>query len=361
MVLLCMVFALATLPISCVRGQETAPIGENEGSIQRLNYGVMFQNQPPLYLSREHWMHTFEVELPNNISIEPIPSCEPPLLNCDLFNSITSHVNIAKENTMSFINTVLGEIFNMIPESNLEPQIRKTRAILSFVGSLSKTLFGTATIDDVNLLASHINQLIKRDRKMSHILEQHGSHISSFMKLANHRMQNLKNGIKDNHNFIISALMSTSTLQAQSTNLTMIVLDQVQKANEIQIQLTNLLSSIKALVNGQITPQLISENTLRKTLFDITSLLRNKFPQFSLIEQHPYKYYQHSKFLFTRHRSKLYITMKFPISSFSKPLTLFKAISFPHPIKQTNTTHASQILDLPTFIAITCIIFKCSN
>lgn len=353
MVFLCTVFALTTLPIPLVRGQETTPIGENEGSIGRLNYGVTFQKQPPLYMSREYWMHTFEIELPTNISITSIPMCEPPLPNCDLFNSITSHVNIAKENTMSFMNTVLTEIFNMVPESNLEPQIRKTRAILSFVGSLSKTLFGTATIDDVNLLAAHINQLIKRDRKMSHVLEQHGSHISSFMKLANHRMQTLKNGIQDNHNFIVTTLMSTARLQARSTNLTMIVLDQVQKANEIQIQLSNFLSSIKALMNGQLTTHLISEHTLRKTLTDIISVLRTKFPQFSLIQNQPYKYYQHAKFLVTRRRSKLYITLKFPITSFAKPLALFKAISFPHPIKQTNTTHASQILDLPNFIAIT--------
>jgi hypothetical protein len=97
---------------------------------------------------------------------------------------------LLKKILLSFIKTTLNEIFNIVPESNLEPQIWKNRAILSFVGSLSKTLFGTATIDDVNILVTHINQLIKRDRQISHVLEQHGSHISSFMRLTNHRMQN---------------------------------------------------------------------------------------------------------------------------------------------------------------------------
>ncbi|CAC5362513.1 unnamed protein product [Mytilus coruscus] len=45
--------------------------------------------------------------------------------------------------------------------------------------------------------------------------------------------------------------------------------------------------------------------------------------------------------------------MKFPISSFSSALTLYKILSFPHPISQKNTTKASQILDLPNYIAIT--------
>ena len=83
---------------------------------------------------------------------------------------------------MKFLTQYLNQTQN--------PQIWKNRAILSFVGSLSKTLFGTATIDDVNILVTHINQLIKRDRQISHVLEQHGSHISSFMRLTNHRMQN---------------------------------------------------------------------------------------------------------------------------------------------------------------------------
>lgn len=117
----------------------------------------------------------------------------------------------------------------MVLESNLEPQIRKHRAILSFVGSLSKTLFGTATVGDVNILAAHINQLIKRDSKINHVLAQHGSHISSFMKLANHRMQNLKQGIKSYHDLLIQSLMSTSLLEFSVTNLTMVAFDQVQK------------------------------------------------------------------------------------------------------------------------------------
>ena len=43
MVVLFLVFALATLPLRIVRGQETEYTIENEGSIQRLNYGVIFQ------------------------------------------------------------------------------------------------------------------------------------------------------------------------------------------------------------------------------------------------------------------------------------------------------------------------------
>lgn len=102
-------FALFATSQSTVRGQGTESKLEIEGSIQRLNYGVVFEKQSPIYLSREYWMHPFEIELPNNITINAIHLCKPPLQNCYIFNTITSHVNVAKENTMSFVKNTLKE------------------------------------------------------------------------------------------------------------------------------------------------------------------------------------------------------------------------------------------------------------
>ncbi|CAC5362566.1 unnamed protein product [Mytilus coruscus] len=104
---------------------------------------------------------------------------------------------------MTFTHRTLMEIFDMVPETDLNPKKNgKSRALLPFIGSLSKSFFGTATMDDVNLLANHINKLLKRDKQMSRALEQHGSHISSFMKVVNHRFDKLKKGMQLNHELI---------------------------------------------------------------------------------------------------------------------------------------------------------------
>ena len=50
-----------------------------------------------------------------------------------------------------------------------------------------------------------------------------------------------------------------------------------------------------------------------------------------------------------RHDSKLYVTVKFPMSSHSRPLSLFKVLSYP----VHTSDHATQILDLPEFFALT--------
>ncbi|CAG2224481.1 unnamed protein product [Mytilus edulis] len=351
--LMLMFIVMVILPLSIVGGHMTVQAINAEEDIHRLNYGVLFQKQPSLYLSREYWLHTFEVELPSNISIQSIPSCTAAVSTCYLFNSIIFHVNVLKENTMTFTHRTLMEIFDMVPETNLNPQKRKSRALLPFIGSLSKSFFGTATMDDVNLLANHINKLIKRDRQMSHALEQHGSHISSFMKVVNHRFDKLKKGMNLNHKLANQILSSNKQFEILMANLSMVAFEQISKANEIQVQLVNTLSSIQSLINGKITPHLIPEHVLKKTINGILDILQRDFPKFHLLQNKPSMYYQNAKFFFTRHHSRLYITMKFPISSFSSALTLYKILSFPHPISQKNTTKASQILDLPTYVAIT--------
>ncbi|XP_063415636.1 uncharacterized protein LOC134697349 isoform X2 [Mytilus trossulus] len=67
--LMLMFIVMVILPLSIVGGHMTVQASNAEEDIHRLNYGVLFQKQPSLYLSREYWLHTFEVELPSNISI----------------------------------------------------------------------------------------------------------------------------------------------------------------------------------------------------------------------------------------------------------------------------------------------------
>ncbi|CAC5416211.1 unnamed protein product [Mytilus coruscus] len=167
---------------------------------------------------------------------------------------------------MTFTHRTLMEIFDMVPETDLNPQKRKSRALLPFIGSLSKSFFGTATMDDVNLLANHINKLVKKDRQMSHALEQHGSHISSFMKVVNHIFDKLKEGMQLNHELVNQLLSSGKNFEILMTNMFMVAFKQISKATEIQVQLVNTLSSIQSLINSKITPHLIPEHVLKKTI-----------------------------------------------------------------------------------------------
>jgi hypothetical protein len=132
---------------------------------------------------------------------------------------------------------------------------------------------------------------------MSHALEQHGSHISSFMKVVNHRLDKLKEGMQLNYKIINELTKSTTNFHKLMTNLSVDAFDQINKANEILIQL------VQSLINGKITPHLIPEHTLRKTIDGIVGILQKDYPQFHLIQNKPSMFYQNAIFFFTRRGS----------------------------------------------------------
>ena len=84
-----------------------------------------------------------------------------------------------------------------IPQTNYSVK-RYRKAILPFIGSLAKGIFGLATMGDVELLAKHINKLNKRSILMGNTLQQHGSHLSSFMSIVDNRTTNLMKGVQRN-------------------------------------------------------------------------------------------------------------------------------------------------------------------
>lgn len=65
------------------------------------------------------------------------------------------------------INSTIETICDLIPERNLVmSKSRSRRSLLPFIGKLSKSIFGTATTEDVEMLAKHINALNKLSRTM---------------------------------------------------------------------------------------------------------------------------------------------------------------------------------------------------
>ncbi|KAL3836198.1 hypothetical protein ACJMK2_021640 [Sinanodonta woodiana] len=59
---------------------------------QRLNYGVIFQSLSPVYCSADKWIHTFQIQLHDNISVDPIKYCTKGV-KCTYRNSLLQQLN----------------------------------------------------------------------------------------------------------------------------------------------------------------------------------------------------------------------------------------------------------------------------
>ena len=81
----------------------------------------------------------------------------------------------------------------------------KCSAPLSFIGDLSSTIFGMATQDDLRKVADKVNALICRGVDIGKTLVQHETDFESYMAKSNHRYDELREIVIDNHNAVMEA------------------------------------------------------------------------------------------------------------------------------------------------------------
>lgn len=329
-----------------------------DGTLQRINYGTVFKDNGHIIISNEYWRHTFEVPLPTLHSIQPfVNTCgKIPGNACNSVKSIITNINIIQQETRAKIAHLFTFIQSHIPIINIKKKSK--RALLPFIGSLSKSFFGTATMDDVNLLASHLNALQKQSIKMANALSQHGSHLSSYMTTSNRRMDNIQFEVMKNY-YAIGNI--TKNFQSTITNIETHILDltnllnmQSYKASSISSEVNTVISSLQSLIEGKLTPVLIPIYSLHKTIQDINHILATNYSRFTLVNKEPQWYYQHATFHFGTDidTNSIYITIKFPVSPEKEPLKLYEIISLPVPINATSS-HATMLLNLPQYLAIT--------
>ena len=127
---------------------------------------------------------------------------------------------------------------------------------------------------------------------------------------------------------------------------------QIEKSRKLESVFQELREGIFDLVKGKISPHLIPPKTMLQCIQDIQNILHDKFSGFHLIHTDPKEIYKNVQSIYARKGSKLFISVKFPVSPFPAPLTLYKVLSFPIPINETSN-HATHLVDLPEFTALT--------
>ena len=362
-------FTLVLVVILTLITTSSATIQKSRETVDRINYGTIFQREQDLLISREFWLHTFHIPLPKRFKVSKIPSCdvkynctEPQcniVYNCQMLHTLVTQIHSLHESVFSSFNHTMRNIRNLIPQSKKFSFDRVTRSLLPFVGKMYKGLFGLATMEDVEIMASHINAITRRTNGLVKAFEQHNKHLSSFISVTDKRMTNLMNGIKLNNKEIVNMVnvMNFKFKDFENTvlNISSIILKQVDKANVLRSKFSNLEQAVQNLVDGRLTPYLIDSSTLTSVLHSINSKLRRSYKQFFLIHTDPNYYYSNANFVYARNHSSLYVTLKFPISSLRQPLKLYKVVSLPVPVKDTTSSdmHATQLLSLPDYFAIT--------
>lgn len=246
----------------------TTASGSLSPELQRMNYGVVFEPEAHLQLSKENCVHTFEVHLPESLNMINLSGCTRDAATCSIVNDILLEINQIRQETELVLNHTVNTIRNLVPERRLVDEInsgRITRSILPFVGDLSKTLFGTATFEDVQLLARHINALNKLTRNVVKSVQLHENNLSSYIKTVDDRITNIVQGISENElaiTLIQSQLFASFEKLGRSfTTMGVLLSKQIEKSRKLETRFQELLQGVYELVGEKLSPHLIPPQT----------------------------------------------------------------------------------------------------
>ena len=327
--------------------------------IQRINYGVMFEQQGSLISGSEYWIHTFQIPLPSKQGNVEFTQCDIVHQHCFILNQVISQLSAIRTQVSFNINQTVDMVHKLVGHVSLDTpsktETRLRRGLFDFIGSISKSLFGTATVQDVNRLAKHVNILIHRNNEFAKDLAHHDELLSSYMSKTNQRFDNIISGIQNNYEGIQNLTQETakfiSHFEKISIHLSGFLIKQMNETAELNKYLEEFKIAVHELVKGRLSPFLISPNMLKRTLQHIQSILNEKFTGFYLSNSSPSYYYSQAELLYTRHHKNLFVSIKFPISTFQTSLTLYKIKTYPVPIN-SSSNHATQVINLPQYLAI---------
>ncbi|MEW8547435.1 MAG: hypothetical protein AB2693_28345 [Candidatus Thiodiazotropha sp.] len=207
-------------------------------SLLRTNVGVILTDMGSLQSSASSWYHHFVVELPKLKDLiqdmclkwEFMGKAENPHVpsTCQFYtngsgNKITELlVNMNKQIIKEFHlvqDTAQRNLPKLPPLSSFNR--RRRAAPLQFIGDLSKSLFGRATQEDLEIVARKVNAIIRKGTKLSEALVQHERNFESYVATNNHRVNKLRDVVFENHVGIlqIQKMSDACSMKAENTNL----------------------------------------------------------------------------------------------------------------------------------------------
>ena len=255
------------------------------------------------------------------------------------------------------INSILKMIDSLIPwedNNRIKTRGRITRnPLLSFIGDLSKYLFGIATVKHMNIMRNRVNDMISVHHKLLNTFQKQSSDLRSYMATNNEHATHVFAAVKDNHN-----ALELLTLEMQHkwrylilTITTDLLVNYTLALDFVTNQMSNLYVSIQSLLKGFISPNLIPPSLLSSCFDNIKSHLMSSHPLFHLIHTDVKYYYGSNIFIFMRHSGSLYNTLKLPISSQKHLFNVYQVTTFPIPLNHSSS-YTTQLLKFNPYVII---------
>lgn len=168
--------------------------------VNRLNYGVYFRHVRKYSPVTGIWRNTFVIPIPFSRSVSRSKNVEDretdnenqselgedicgsePIENeslCALYRHNIRRILSIKRQSVRETKRVIDMVYDILPETNIG---NSRRSLVPFVGTLSKSLFGTATVQDVSVLRTQIKQVAESQNHEIDVMKKTVDDMSSFV------------------------------------------------------------------------------------------------------------------------------------------------------------------------------------
>ena len=336
----------------------------SEKSVSRLNYGATYKFTGTVNPTTEIWAHSFTIALPKQdwgqvkelkrkqYSSQCTRNGTQPT-GCQLFLANVRFAKKVQDQTLDNLNDIEAAIHGLIP-GTVPGRGRNKKALLPFVSTLFKGLFGTAREEDVEIVAQHVASIGKLQDDQLRIVKESALHLNSYIKVSNERMDGLAQIIKNTSLETLRMVDNTATdimTQMKYWNSVVIFTQEMQhQGSLLERQYANLLGALETLVGGFLPAFLIPAQVIQSTLNKIQEDLDTTRTRLRVTHTHPGWYYSSGTFLYTVKNGTLIITVQIPLTNIATKFSVYAITTYPMIIDQ-DTERLMILEDMPAGVA----------
>jgi hypothetical protein len=322
------------------------------------NQGVYFVPRGEKYVSHNSWLVTFTFNLePYRQHINELKTEIDRFYNMFLHVSNNDNVEGQSNNTKVLVDELfyllenervqfereyedISELWQGIQILSSGRRSRNKRAILPFVSSILKQLFGTATTKDLNQLKRTLAEVAGRQSKISHVLEESLTVINKTHHVVKENRQVINRlsaatdslsmglaAIYDNIIHSVEPRLQHVQLATKLHNVFHIVSSTMRQTH---IEMLSLSNQIEKSIRGTITPQLVKPQLLLNIIRDVQgSLPQDASLPYSIESKNLIQYYRQLFAVFLPDKNSFHVLTALPIVTETQAYNLYEPIVMP--------------------------------
>ena len=226
---------------------------------------------------------------------------------------------------------------------------------MQFIGDLSRTIFGTATVEDLQRVAGKVNAIIERGNSLGEAMVQHEKNFESYMETNNHRVSELRQVVLNNHGEIVEVHNEAMSSINDSKEYAYANTDAIRHLNATMnmiMHLREVSESIRSMSRGVFPQHLLSDAQLKMAIRNIKKMVRRSDPNFSVLHPDPDYFHKFGSFVaFLSKDSNIWITLKIPVGLKTEGSRIYRIDTYPVPVGN-DTDHLTRIEGLPEYIML---------